>query len=275
MRRMRRPRTLLAVLAALVALAATLLVSGGSSAAPSKSQALFKKTLLADAKTTSDVKRLLSEGGGFVAPDITFQDLTGDGRSDAVVLVDSGGERTFLHLPGANGALRADDLDRPSLFAGRALLVTGVLVMPALDGEPAARLLAEARERGLLHQLLLGGLARGDVRADGDVLIRLPALVEERDDGRIDPIEVAVFRLVPNLAVPHLAVGNRHPEVAHELPGMQPGVDDAVILANQLLTTVPRDLAELVVRVRDLAVPVGGRHYGGLVQGGLQVRHPS
>ena len=88
---MRRPRILLAVVAALVAVAASLLVSGGSSAAPTKSQALFKKTLLADEKTTSDVKALLNEGGGFVAPDITFEDLTGDGRSDAIVLVDSGG----------------------------------------------------------------------------------------------------------------------------------------------------------------------------------------
>jgi hypothetical protein len=89
---MRRPRTLLAVLAALVAAsAATLLVTGGSSAAPTKSQALFQKTLLADAKTTSDVKKLLGEGGGFVAPDISFADLTGDGRSDAIVLVDTGG----------------------------------------------------------------------------------------------------------------------------------------------------------------------------------------
>ena len=85
---MRRPRTLLAVLAALVA---TLAVTGGSSAAPTKSQALFEKTLLADAKTTGAVKRLLREGGGFVAPDVTFEDLTGDGRSDAIVLVDSGG----------------------------------------------------------------------------------------------------------------------------------------------------------------------------------------
>ena len=89
---MRRPRTLLAVLAGLVvAVVATLAVTGGSSAAPTKSQALFEKTLRADARTTSDVKRLLSEGGGFVAPDITFEDLTGDGRSDAIVLVDSGG----------------------------------------------------------------------------------------------------------------------------------------------------------------------------------------
>ncbi len=88
---MRRSRTLLAVLPALlVAVAATLLVTGGSSAAPTKSQTFFQKTLLADDKTTSDVKQLLRDGG-FVAPDTTFEDLTGDGRSDAIVLVDTGG----------------------------------------------------------------------------------------------------------------------------------------------------------------------------------------
>jgi hypothetical protein len=81
------------VLAALVvAVTAALLLTGGSSAAPTKSpQALFQKTLLDDAKTTSDVKQLLGQGGGFVAPDITFEDVTGDGRSDAIVLVDTGG----------------------------------------------------------------------------------------------------------------------------------------------------------------------------------------
>ncbi|CAN5128028.1 hypothetical protein BH20ACT16_BH20ACT16_11010 [soil metagenome] len=89
---MRRSRTVLCTLAALaLALAVGLLATGGSSAAPSKSQALFKKTLLADEKTTAAIKGLLDEGGGIVAPRITFADLTGDGRSDAVVLVDTGG----------------------------------------------------------------------------------------------------------------------------------------------------------------------------------------
>lgn len=89
---MRWPRTLSAVVAAL-ALAAIvgLLVTSGSSAAPTKSQELFKTTLLADAKTTSAIKGLLTDGGGFVAPDLTFGDLTGDKRSDAIVLVDTGG----------------------------------------------------------------------------------------------------------------------------------------------------------------------------------------
>src|SRR2546423_581544 len=68
--------------------------------------------------------------------------------SASVALVDPAGERTFLHVRGANAALRADELgERP--FAGRALHVAGALVLDALDGEPAAGLLAEARRRGI------------------------------------------------------------------------------------------------------------------------------
>jgi hypothetical protein len=91
MRAMRRSRLVPAALAALVLAAVSLLVlSGGSSAKPSKSQTLFRTTLLDDAKTTPGVKRALRDGG-IVAPEIQFQDVTGDGRSDAVVTVETGG----------------------------------------------------------------------------------------------------------------------------------------------------------------------------------------
>jgi hypothetical protein len=89
---MRRHRTVPAALAALaLTTAGALLVVGWSQAKPSPSQQLFRTTLLADAKTTSGIKALLRDRGGFVAPEIEFADLTGDDRSDAVVLVDSGG----------------------------------------------------------------------------------------------------------------------------------------------------------------------------------------
>lgn len=77
----------------------------------------------------------------------------GEPTSATVVLVDEAGERTFLHLPGANGTLHAGELDREKLFSARALHVAGALVMPALDGEPTAELLAEARARGLATSL--------------------------------------------------------------------------------------------------------------------------
>lgn len=79
------------VVSALLGATAGLLWIAGSGATPSKSQTLFRNRLLADAKTTYAVKRLLTRRGGFVTREIVFSDLTGDGRSDAVVLVDTGG----------------------------------------------------------------------------------------------------------------------------------------------------------------------------------------
>jgi sugar/nucleoside kinase (ribokinase family) len=73
--------------------------------------------------------------------------------SATVVLVGRDGERTFLHLPGANGRLRAGELDHELLYSGRALHVAGALVLSDLDGEPTAQLLAEAKRRGLQTSL--------------------------------------------------------------------------------------------------------------------------
>jgi sugar/nucleoside kinase (ribokinase family) len=85
--------------------------------------------------------------------------------SATIVLVDPAGERTFLHVPGANGRLRADELESAYLFSARALHLAGALVLPELDGEPAAALLAEARSRGLVTSVdtvfdATGGWAR-------------------------------------------------------------------------------------------------------------------
>jgi sugar/nucleoside kinase (ribokinase family) len=73
--------------------------------------------------------------------------------SATVVLVAPDGERSFLHVPGASGRLRAEELDGELVLSGRALHVGGALVMPELDGEPIAALLAEARSRGILTSL--------------------------------------------------------------------------------------------------------------------------
>ena len=81
--------------------------------------------------------------------------------SATVVLVDGAGERTFLHLPGANARLHAGELDPALVYAGRALHVAGTLVMAGLDGEPAAALLAEGRRRGLVTSMDVVWDARG------------------------------------------------------------------------------------------------------------------
>jgi hypothetical protein len=79
-------------LSALVALACACLLAGGPASAQEETpQSLFRDVLLKDAKTASGVKRLLNTNAGFVSPMPVFADLTGDGKSDAVVMVDNGG----------------------------------------------------------------------------------------------------------------------------------------------------------------------------------------
>jgi hypothetical protein len=54
-------------------------------------QGLFRQTLLDDAKTSADIKSMLRSGRGFVEPSPVFADVTGDGKSDALVRVLTGG----------------------------------------------------------------------------------------------------------------------------------------------------------------------------------------
>lgn len=54
-------------------------------------QSFFRDLLLGDSATSTPIKRLLRTGAGFVSPQPEFADLTGDGKSDAVVTVSNGG----------------------------------------------------------------------------------------------------------------------------------------------------------------------------------------
>jgi hypothetical protein len=58
---------------------------------PPDPQALFRQTLLDDPKTSAEVKQMLRTGRGFVEPAPAFADVTGDGKSDALVRVMTGG----------------------------------------------------------------------------------------------------------------------------------------------------------------------------------------
>jgi sugar/nucleoside kinase (ribokinase family) len=97
-----------------------------------------------------DVLRREAEARGVVIDDLRASDeLT----SASLVLDASDGERTFLHNPGASAALTAADLER-ALSAGPGWLhIGGALVLPALDGQPLAGVLATARRRGIATSL--------------------------------------------------------------------------------------------------------------------------
>jgi hypothetical protein len=120
-----------------------------------------------------------------------------------------------------------------------------------------------------LSQPNLVVLALGDIGADGDVLARFTALVEEGVDRGVDPIDRSIPGAVADFALPDPALGNGGPQVAEEVLGMKPGVDDAVVLAEKLLPGVFGNLAELVVDVGNAPLNVRDGDDGVCVKGRL------
>ena len=82
----RRPLTALALAAAGLALSAA-----PAGAEQSATQRFFSERLQSDKGTSQEIKDLLRLREGFVDRTVTFKDLTGDKRPDAVVRVQSGG----------------------------------------------------------------------------------------------------------------------------------------------------------------------------------------
>lgn len=66
-----------------------------------------------------------------------------------LVPVDSSGERSFLHIYGANASFGPEDLDWNVLSRARHLHLSGFFVLPRFLGDAAAGVLREARRNGL------------------------------------------------------------------------------------------------------------------------------
>ncbi len=71
------------------------------------------------------------------------------GTSTTLILIDSEGERTYIHCFGADGHIDPAALDMAAIKSARLLHLAGVLLMPGFDGEPQARILAEAQAAGV------------------------------------------------------------------------------------------------------------------------------
>src|SRR6266571_4309772 len=108
--------------------------------------------------------------------------------------------------------------------------------------------------------------------ANGYVLIRLALGIEKRNDGRIHPIDAAVFRAITQLALPDSAATDRGPQIADELFRVIARVDDAVILTQQLFPRVFRDAAKFVIDVIDDAALIRDCYNRRLVERELDVR---
>ncbi|MDR7520186.1 MAG: carbohydrate kinase family protein [Armatimonadota bacterium] len=68
--------------------------------------------------------------------------------SATVVMVAGNGERSFLHVTGANARMRVEDVPQDLLARTRFLHLGGFFILPSIDGEPAARLLQRAQSLG-------------------------------------------------------------------------------------------------------------------------------
>lgn len=70
------------------------------------------------------------------------------GTSASVVMVDSKGERSFLHFLGANAGFTVNDVDFDIIKRTNHVFVAGAMLMPEFDGEQCAELLKKAKDMG-------------------------------------------------------------------------------------------------------------------------------
>lgn len=84
--------------AACAAAALTPAAAAPAGAAQTSTQQFFAARLLADKGTSNEIRGLLRSGQAFVDRSVVFKDLTGDGRADAVVRVQSGGVEGAIAL---------------------------------------------------------------------------------------------------------------------------------------------------------------------------------
>lgn len=83
------------------------------------------------------------------------------GTSGTMVMVHSDGERSFIHYIGANASLREEDVDFSIIEGSRILHVAGSFLLPGIDGEPTARILKKAQEKGITTTLDTAWDSRG------------------------------------------------------------------------------------------------------------------
>jgi hypothetical protein len=104
---MRRPATVAVAAAALAAAAPTPALG-----ALTTTQRFFSQRLQADKATSREIKHLLLTRQAFVDRTVTFEDLTGDDRAEAIVRVQSGGAdgAVALYVFSTDTAKKADGL---------------------------------------------------------------------------------------------------------------------------------------------------------------------
>ncbi len=159
------------------------------------------------------------------------------GTSATIVLIDSSGERSFIHTAGADGEIRPERLDMDLVNSAEVFYMGGALAMPGFDGPPQAQVMAAARQAGATTILDVVWDPSGQwLELLGPVLdytdIFLPSLVEAQQiSGRHDPADVAEFFLDRGIKIVGLTRGKEGTHVytaekSIEVPAYQVDVVD-------------------------------------------------
>ncbi|NLC68008.1 MAG: carbohydrate kinase family protein [Clostridiaceae bacterium] len=85
----------------------------------------------------------------------------GSSTSASMVLVDSSGERSFLHCLGANAEFTDTDVDFKIIEKSKIVFIAGTMLMPSFDGGPCARVLKKSKELGKFTALDTAWDSRG------------------------------------------------------------------------------------------------------------------
>ena len=126
--------------------------------------------------------------------DIKGIEVSNDATSAAIVVVNSKGERSFIHCPGSNGTFNINDVNLSIVKDAKILFIAGALLMPKLDGIPTAEILKEAKEAGVYTALDTTWDAKGRWMEDIEPCLRyldlfIPSIEEAKEISGKDDIE--------------------------------------------------------------------------------------
>ena len=99
--------------------------------------------------------------GSFLIGELKRNGMSADGikisdeysSSASVVVVDSSGERSFLHTTGVNSKFTDTDINFDVIKDSKIVFVAGTMLMDTFDGEPCARVLKKCKEMGKITVL--------------------------------------------------------------------------------------------------------------------------
>jgi sugar/nucleoside kinase (ribokinase family) len=152
---------------------------------------------------------------------------TADARTcSCLVLIGSGGERTFFYYGGANDLFSLADVDRDSVRSASIVHIGGTFLLPRFDGEGAARLLSDARAEGKLTSMDVTWDVTGRWLSVIEPCLPhlsffMPSIREaEQIAGTDDPRHIAAFLQERGVGTAVIKLGEKG---CYVKPGLEPG----------------------------------------------------